>query len=79
MEEPVRMSNTKGLSGSATIPTPRKRMGFRDDFPTMVGAFSRFSVSATMSVCCRSTGKGGGQEKVPPSQGSLPTPLWFLG
>lgn len=126
VDEPVRMSNTKGLSGSATIlwehrepsgaqeppgaqghepqgfppsppfstalsavtrecdclphdpplhpleaprvkaaspaalgfsllthPTPRKRMGFRDDFPTMVGALSRFSVSATMSVCCR--------------------------
>lgn len=26
-------------------------MGFSAAFPTMVGAFRRFSVSATMSVC----------------------------
>lgn len=26
-------------------------MGFSAAFPTMVGAFSKFSVSATMSVC----------------------------
>lgn len=48
-------------------------MGFRDDLPTMVGAFSRFSGSATMSVCCSSRRENGGQEKAPPLQG-LPGP-----
>lgn len=38
-------------SARAAHPTPRNRMGFSAAFPTMVGAFSRFSVSATMSVC----------------------------
>ena len=56
-----------------THPTPRKRMGFRDDFPTMVGAFSRFSVSATMSVCCPSRGKLD-QEKVPQPGGPSQAP-----
>lgn len=34
----------------------------------MVGALSRFSVSATTSVCCSGTGKGGSQGKEPPIQ-----------
>lgn len=38
-------------SAPAAHPTPRNRMGFSAAFPTMVGAFSKFSVSATMSVC----------------------------
>lgn len=38
-----------------TYPTPRKRMGFSAFFPTMVGAFRRFSASATISVCLEET------------------------
>lgn len=45
----------------------------------MVGALSRFSVSATMSVCCEGTGEGGGQGEVPRVQRSLPTASGFQG
>lgn len=43
VEEPVRTSKTKGL--------PPFQLFGREWVPSMVGAFSRFSVSATLSVC----------------------------
>ena len=51
VSEAVKICKTKGLSLSTTIPVPWYNKGYLLSFPTIMEAFIKFFLSATIKVC----------------------------